>query len=427
MSGKTSVLVLAANPTDTPALRLDQEVREIQMGLLRSRRKGFHIRQDWAVRPRDIRRALLEHRPTIVHFCGHGSGEEGLVLEDDHGASQIVSSSAIAGLFGLFSSQIKCVVLNACFSESQAKAIVSHVEHVVGMSREIEDSAAIEFAMGFYDAVAAGETYESAFRFGCNAIELAGLHGHRTPILMNRGSALPLVGEPVPFVSATTATEQTRSSRGDLSVKSLKDLHTAGWGIIDVMQRLEKIDYDNVAGLDKSSAGDYEQWATIAENNPDGYSFIVDGTGQVVGYWHFEALPEELFTKALCGELEDSEISVDNVILPCTPGELDLYFIIFAVERNFRGFKANRLLLGALLEKLKEFAQAGVNIRRICANAFTPEGVGMCKSLGMSYRQQHKRVGLIFQIAQADLNELLSTRSLLTKARKGHLCDESES
>ncbi|HXA86466.1 MAG TPA: CHAT domain-containing protein [Candidatus Dormibacteraeota bacterium] len=418
MSGKTSVLVLAANPKDTPALRLDQEVREIQIGLLRSRRKGFHIRQDWAVRPRDIRRALLEHRPSIVHFCGHGSGEEGLILEDDHGTSQPVSSSAVAGLFSLFSNQIKCVVLNACFSESQARAIASHVEHVVGMSREIEDRAAIEFAMGFYDAVAAGETYESAFHFGCNAIELAGLRGQHTPILMCKGSALPLVGEPTPSVSATTATEQTRSARGDLSVKSLNDLYAAGWGVIDVMRRLEQIDYDNVAGLDKSSAGDYEQWATIAENNPDGYSFIVDGAGQVVGYWHFEALPEELFTKALCGELEDSEISIDNVILPCTPGELDLYFIIFAIERNFRGFKANRLLLGALLDRLEEFAQAGIHIRKICANAFTPEGVGMCKSLGMSYRQQHRRMGLIFQVAQADLNGLSRTRPHIVKGAK---------
>src|SRR5206468_5409993 len=128
MSSKTSVLVLAANPKDTPSLRLDHEVREIQAGLLRSCRKGFQIRQDWAVRPRDVRRALLEHRPRIVHFCGHGEGEEGLVLEDDCGASQNVSTSAIAGLFELFTEHVRCVVLNACFSETQARALAQHVD-----------------------------------------------------------------------------------------------------------------------------------------------------------------------------------------------------------------------------------------------------------------------------------------------------------
>jgi hypothetical protein len=289
------------------------------------------------------------------------------------------------------------------------------------MSREIEDRAAIEFAMGFYDAVAAGETYESAFRFGCNAIELAGLRGQQIPTLISRESALPLPVEPRILTPKEPATAQTRSANTDLAVRSLKDLCDAGLSVIDIMRRLEQIDYDNVAGLDRSSAGDYEQWGTIAENNPDGYSFIVNGAEQIVGYWHFEALPQELFTKALCGELEDGEISVDNVILPCTPGELDLYFIIFAVERKFRGFKANRLLLGSLLARLEEFAQAGIHIRTICANAFTPEGVGLCKSLGMSYRQAHKRMGLIFQVAQADLSVLVKSRPHLMKGTRASI------
>jgi hypothetical protein len=31
---------------------------------------------------------MQEHEPAIVHFCGHGSGEQGIVLEDNNGNTQ---------------------------------------------------------------------------------------------------------------------------------------------------------------------------------------------------------------------------------------------------------------------------------------------------------------------------------------------------
>lgn len=401
MAGKTAVLVLAANPRDTPDLRLDHEVREIQSGLLRNRSRVFQIRQDWAVRPGDVRRALLEHRPRIVHFCGHGTGEEGLVLEDDHGTSQIVSTRALAGLFALFSQQVKCVVLNACFSESQAKAIAQHVECVVGMNRAIADQAAIEFAIGFYDAIAAGEDYDVAFRFGCNAIELAGLHGHSTPVLIRKKENSPAATVAVPAHSQYDA-GCTRSAGNELFIKSLQELNASGWSTAAVMERLEQLDYDNLAGLDSASAGSAAQWEKIADSNPDVYAFLVDGNNEIVGYWHFEALPDDLFDRALSGAMEDEEIVVENTILLGAPGILNIYFIIFAIEKRFRGIRANRLLLDALLDRLEELSRVGIYVRAICANAFTPEGVGMCKSMGMQYLHPHVRLGLMFYL---DLRE----------------------
>ncbi|HEV7589481.1 MAG TPA: CHAT domain-containing protein [Longimicrobium sp.] len=415
MARKTAVLVLAANPKDTPGLRLDYEVREIQSGLLRNRSRVFQIRQDWAVRPRDVRRAMLEHRPSIVHFCGHGSGEEGLILEDDGGTSQIVSTSAIAGLFALFSQQVKCVVLNACFSESQARAIAQHVECVVGMNRAITDHAAIEFAIGFYDAVAAGEEYDVAFRFGCNAIELAGLPGHLIPVLIRKEGDFV-----VPTVAHTSrigrSAARTRSAGDELAVRSLRELNASGWSTADVMKRLEQLDYENVAGLDAASEGSVAQWEMIADSNPDGYAFLVDGGNEIVGYWHFEALPDDLFARTLEGEMEDCEITVDTITFLCAPGVLHLYFIIFAVEKPFRGFRANRLLLDAFMDRLEELATGGIYVRSISANAFTPEGVGMCKTLGMRYVRPHQRLGLIYHLDMKESELLLRSKPHLGAA-----------
>ncbi|GEM_PF-2217514 len=176
------ILILAANPTDTTnRLRLDEEVREIESSLQRAEhRDKFEIFSKWAVRADDLRRALLDHRPQIVHFSGHGKGNQGLVLEDDSGQMQLVSTQALVGLFKLFI-KIECVVLNACYTEVQADAIHQHIDCVIGMSGAISDKAAIKFAVGFYDALGAGKNYQECFEFGCNAIDLQNIPESQTP------------------------------------------------------------------------------------------------------------------------------------------------------------------------------------------------------------------------------------------------------
>ena len=178
------ILILAANPKDTQKLRLDEEVREIQTALRLSKgREQFQIISQWAVRSDDVRRALLEHEPQIVHFSGHGTGERGLVLEDETGQAQLVSAGALARLFKLFVGKIQCVLLNACYSEVQADAIAQQIDYVMGMNQAIGDGAAIKFAVGFYDALGYGRSFEEAYEFGLSAIDLQGISGTSAPVL----------------------------------------------------------------------------------------------------------------------------------------------------------------------------------------------------------------------------------------------------
>lgn len=181
------ILVLAANPKGTTPLRLDEEIREIQDGLNRSQhRDRFVVEQRWAVRIKDVRRALLDTNPQIIHFAGHGMGEAGLVFEDIEGGTQFVDSQALANLFGLFAATIECVVLNGCYSADQAELIAQKISSVVGMTQAIADQAAIEFAVGFYDALGAGRSVEFAYKLGCSAIDLVGVDDQCTPVLLTR-------------------------------------------------------------------------------------------------------------------------------------------------------------------------------------------------------------------------------------------------
>ncbi|MGB8701036.1 MAG: CHAT domain-containing protein, partial [Thermosynechococcaceae cyanobacterium] len=113
---------------------------------------------------------------------------EGLVFEDETGQPRLVSAEAIATLFSLFSDRIECVILNACYSATQADAIAQHIPDVVGMKRAIGDRAAIEFAIGFYDGVLAGRPVEFAFKLGCSAIQMEGIPEHLTPTLKHKST-----------------------------------------------------------------------------------------------------------------------------------------------------------------------------------------------------------------------------------------------
>ena len=138
------ILFLAANPESTLRLQLDKEVREIDEGLRRgSKHEQFKLEQKWAVRQRDFYRAILDYQPLIVHFSGHGTELDGIVLENEADESAFINADALASMFKLFATKgVECVFLNACYSEVQAKAISQYVNYVIGMNQTIDDKAA---------------------------------------------------------------------------------------------------------------------------------------------------------------------------------------------------------------------------------------------------------------------------------------------
>jgi len=177
------ILFLAANPMKT-YLKLDEEVKAIHNNLKSAKeRDKLILEQEWAVTTDTLMQAVLDESPNIIHFSGHGQ-QEGIILENEMGEPKIVNREALAYLFELFKDSVKCVVLNSCYSEEQAKAIKSHIPYVIGMKSAISDKAAISFSTGFYKAIGAGRDIPFAFKLGIAAIKLEGVSGDDIPILM---------------------------------------------------------------------------------------------------------------------------------------------------------------------------------------------------------------------------------------------------
>lgn len=177
------ILILSSEPANTPRLRLNAEIREVVDSIRRSwavQRFSWDYRA--ASRPRDLPRALLEYRPHVVHFCGHsqivqgiGAGPDlvGLIMEDERGQPRFVHAAVLADLFALFGEHLRCVILNTCGSMTLLEAIASHVDYVVGMTDIVDDRAAIEFAVAFYNALSVGRPVPFAHQLGCVAMRMA--------------------------------------------------------------------------------------------------------------------------------------------------------------------------------------------------------------------------------------------------------------
>lgn len=178
------ILFLGASPINEVRLRIDEELRDIESGLkLATLRDQFELKSQWAVTTKTLQQAMLDEHPTIVHFSGHGD-TKGIAVEDTLGNSKLIDNDAIGSLFELFSENTKCVVLNSCYSESQAIAIAKHIPYVIGMKSSVNDKAAIAFSVGFYAALGAGKDIEFAFRMGTVAIKMEGISGSDLPVLL---------------------------------------------------------------------------------------------------------------------------------------------------------------------------------------------------------------------------------------------------
>jgi hypothetical protein len=185
------ILFLAANPAGSSPLRLDQEIRSIDRALRSAGvRERFELEQSWAVTIADLQEGLLRFQPDLVHWSGHGhlSGELAFepetssrslrplappsVLPDPEQHRAPSAIAALAQLFSLARGKIRCVVLNACSSQEQARAIAESIDCVIGMSSVVTDDAAIRFSAAFYGALAYGQSVRTAFDLSCTQLQL---------------------------------------------------------------------------------------------------------------------------------------------------------------------------------------------------------------------------------------------------------------
>jgi hypothetical protein len=164
MELKIKILFLSANPWSTSRILVDEEAREIFERLSEGPYGDkFELVRHTAIRPKDLQRFLMLYKPHIVHFSGHGSKSRKIILEGAPGRGKQVDPQGLVEVFRLYSNHVRLVLLNACFTEGQARALTAVIDYSIGINKMIGDRAGVAFAGAFYRALGFGRPVQEAF------------------------------------------------------------------------------------------------------------------------------------------------------------------------------------------------------------------------------------------------------------------------
>ena len=179
------ILVLAANPRGTDRVELERSADLIRAQLAQGRYgKDYQVQIERGIRLEDLRRYLVEYKPTIVHVVGQGSATGEILLADDSDRVAPVTPAEIAHLFATEEQQIECVVLNSCFSLEMADALLDFIPCTIGIDEDNYDPAAVTFISEFYRGIFAGKGYYGAYELGRKQIPVSEGEDTELPCLM---------------------------------------------------------------------------------------------------------------------------------------------------------------------------------------------------------------------------------------------------
>ncbi len=186
ISPPLQILAVASSPKDFAPLDLAQERRNLSKALDTLLQAGL-VELDWLASATldALREQLLKRQYHIFHFIGHGGFDEGeqdgiLIFENANQYANRVSGERLAVILGNHRT-LRLAILNACegartsqqdpFAGTAMTLVrTGNLPAVVAMQFEITDTAAIDFASGFYAAIATGRPVDAAVSDGRQAI-----------------------------------------------------------------------------------------------------------------------------------------------------------------------------------------------------------------------------------------------------------------
>jgi hypothetical protein len=167
------ILVITANSRTTP-LQLSEEVRGIQEAL--GEQTYFRVTEVHEGRAQDLIKKLLDEKPEILHFAGHGQGgaAPSLTLKGDEGQDVPLTQKWLCSILDNIPVRPQLLVLNACFSASLAAELKKRVGVIIGAEGKIEDGAARRFARNLYAALGESSPVRNAFELARAAFATSG-------------------------------------------------------------------------------------------------------------------------------------------------------------------------------------------------------------------------------------------------------------
>jgi len=121
-----------------------------------------------------------------------------------------------------------------------------------------------------------------------------------------------------------------------------------------------------------------------AEHNPYTNLGVRDTvTGRLAGFFCTLPITDNLFKEIASGNYIDTHIPTDDIRKYDPPDFYKLYLCSFCIDPDYQNTKAFKLLSNAFIDMLLKFADDGIYISEMVADAITEKGERLCTHLDM--------------------------------------------
>jgi len=178
-----TVLAVYAAPHGSAPLHWERDARALREALAPYPDR-FRLDVAPLATPEDVQRALVRCRPRYLHLFAHGA-VDGVLLDDGEGGRGWKLPYPLLAQMVRATPGLRCVLLSACDSAYAASATGSGEPYLIAMRGKVSVDAAIAFASGFYETLAAREDtpIEAAFAQGLIRLKLIAPLDAEVPLL----------------------------------------------------------------------------------------------------------------------------------------------------------------------------------------------------------------------------------------------------
>lgn len=206
------------------------------------------------------------------------------------------------------------------------------------------------------------------------------------------------------------------SSRGESGTKA--DYQILGYQSLDLLdlseeqliERLIQLDYSTMSGVNFDQVGSVDQWTRVMKASPFTWRVLVFGQ-EVVGYWFYVCLNDSTFERAKKGDLKESQIDLENIVIPYNLDKQKLYkmyILALTIDRKHQDPINGGKFILSFINDMRRLAEGGIFFSEVCTVAHTREGSNICKHFNMQEIARQKvapngQIAEVFHITGRDI------------------------
>ncbi len=134
--------------------------------------------------------------------------------------------------------------------------------------------------------------------------------------------------------------------------------------------------------------------------NPDIYVMIKDNeTQKVVAYTNVSPITDECYEDIKNGHFIDTGITADMILSYNMPFPYNIYFSSVVIHPDYQNTEVFMKLFNAIIERFITLGKQEVFIKRMVADAVSPEGEKFCKMFGMKKVDESDHNSTIYEVS----------------------------